>query len=114
MAGVAAGEPAPNDEGALVRGVLDAIAADHPAADELVSYSREGLVRVEAFCREHEVIGLVDEPLDIDWTPEFMRSFGGAMLDSPGPLDRARRRSSRSRRCPRTGRPSSPSRTCAR
>ena len=33
------------------------------------------------------VIGLVDEPLEIDWTPEFMRSFGGAMLDSPGPLD---------------------------
>ena len=26
----------PDDEGALVRGVLDAIAADHPAADELV------------------------------------------------------------------------------
>ena len=81
------GEPAPDDDGALVRGVLDAIAADHPAADELVSYSREELVRVEAFCREHGVIGLVDEPLDIDWTPEFMRSFGGAMLDSPGPLD---------------------------
>ena len=33
------------------------------------------------------IIGLVDEPLEIDWTPEFMRSFGGAMLDSPGPLD---------------------------
>ncbi len=33
------------------------------------------------------MIGLVDEPLEIDWTPEFMRSFGGAMLDSPGPLD---------------------------
>ena len=81
------GEPSPDDEGALVRGVLDAIAADHPAADELVSYSREELVRVEAFCREHGIIGLVDEPLDIDWTPEFMRSFGGAMLDSPGPLD---------------------------
>jgi hypothetical protein len=81
------GEPVPDDDGALVRGVLDAIAADHPAAGELVSYSQEELVRVEAFCREHEVIGLVDEPLDIDWTPEFMRSFGGAMLDSPGPLD---------------------------
>ena len=27
--------PIPDDEGALVRGVLDAIAADHPAADEL-------------------------------------------------------------------------------
>ncbi len=81
------GEPVAEDEGALVRGVLDAIAADHPAADELVSWSREELARVEAFCRERNVIGLVEEPLEIDWTPEFMRSFAGAMLDSPGPLD---------------------------
>jgi uncharacterized protein (DUF885 family) len=81
------GEPAPADEGTLVRGVLDAIADEHPAADELVAWSREELARVEAFCREHGVVGLVDEPLEIDWTPEFMRSFAGAMLDSPGPLD---------------------------
>ena len=33
------------------------------------------------------MIGLAEEPLRIQWTPEFMRSFGGAMLDSPGPLD---------------------------
>ncbi|MCJ7711989.1 MAG: DUF885 domain-containing protein, partial [Chloroflexi bacterium] len=81
------GDARPDDDGAMVRGVLDAIADDHPAADELVAWSRDELTRVEAFCREHDVIGLVDEPLDIDWTPEFMRSFGGAMLDSPGPLD---------------------------
>ena len=86
-----ADRPIPDDEGALVRGVLDAIAADHPAADELVPYSRDELVRVEAFCRDREVIGLVDEPLEIDWTPEFMRSFGGAMLDSPGPLDQGQK-----------------------
>ena len=54
-------------------------------------YSRDELVRVEAFCRDREVIGLVDEPLEIDWTPEFMRSFGGAMLDSPGPLDQGQK-----------------------
>lgn len=81
------GEPAPDDDGALVRGTLDAIAADHPGADDLVEFCREELGRVEAFCRDRSVIGLVDEPLEIDWTPEFMRSFGGAMLDSPGPLD---------------------------
>ena len=79
------GEPVPDDEGALVRGTLDAIAADHPAAGDLVAFCREELARVEAFCRDRGVIGLVDEPLQIDWTPEFMRSFGGAMLDSPGP-----------------------------
>ena len=81
------GEPEPDDEGVLVRRVLDAIAVDHPAAGELVSWSQDELARVEAFCRERDVIGLVDEPLTIDWTPVFLRSYAGAMLDSPGPLD---------------------------
>ncbi len=81
------GESAPDDDGALVRGVLDAISDEHPAADELVAWSRDELARVEAFCRERDVIGLVDEPLEIVWTPEFLRSYAGAMLDSPGPLD---------------------------
>ena len=80
-------EPAPADDNELVRRVLDRISDEHPAADELVSWSRDELARVEAFCRERDVIGLVDEPLVIDWTPEFLRSFGGAMLDAPGPLD---------------------------
>jgi uncharacterized protein (DUF885 family) len=80
-------EPPPDDEGALVRGTLDAIATDHPGAEELVSWCREELGRIEQFCRERDVIGLPDEPLTIQWTPEFMRSFAGAMLDSPGPLD---------------------------
>jgi uncharacterized protein (DUF885 family) len=82
-----AGEPVPADDGDAVRGALEAISADHPAADELVAFCREELARVEAFCRDRGVIGLVEEPLRIDWTPEFLRSFGGAMLDSPGPLD---------------------------
>jgi uncharacterized protein (DUF885 family) len=81
------GAPVPDDEGALVRGTLDAIAADHPKGEEMVAFCRKELGRIEAFCREQDVIGLVDEPLEIEWTPEFMRSFGGAMLDSPGPLD---------------------------
>ncbi|HYO42141.1 MAG TPA: DUF885 domain-containing protein [Candidatus Limnocylindrales bacterium] len=81
------GEAMPDDEGAIVRGTLDAIAADHPTAEGLVEFCREELVRIEEFCRMEAVIGLVDDPLEIDWTPEFMRSFGGAMLDSPGPLD---------------------------
>jgi uncharacterized protein (DUF885 family) len=85
------GEPVPEDEGALVRGTLDAIATDHPAADQLVAFCTDELARVEAFCRDRDVIGLADEPLQIDWTPEFLRSFGGAMLDSPGPLDAGQR-----------------------
>ena len=83
-----AGQPMPDDEAALVRGVLDAVAGEHPPADDLLDYCRAELERIEAFCRERNLIGLPDEPLEIRWTPTFLRAFGGAMLDSPGPLDR--------------------------
>ena len=82
------GQEVPADEQRLVRGVLDAIAADHPPADALLDFCRDEMERVEAFCRELDLIGLADEPLDIRWTPTFLRAFGGAMLDSPGPLDK--------------------------
>jgi uncharacterized protein (DUF885 family) len=72
----------------IVRTVLDAIAAQHPAAEALLDECREELARIEAFCRERAVIGLAEEPLQIMWTPVFLRAFGGAMLDSPGPLDK--------------------------
>ena len=72
--------PLPDDEGALVRGVLDAIAAEHPEADDLLDFCREENARIEAFCRERDLIGLADEPLEIRWTPVFLRAFGGAML----------------------------------
>jgi len=85
------GRPCPDDEGALVRSVLDAIATEHPKADELLAYCRAENVRIEAFCRDRDLVGLADEPLEIRWTPVFMRSFGGAMLSSPGPLDRGQK-----------------------
>jgi len=82
------GEPLPADEGAIVRGVLDAIAAEHPPAEALLDFCREENERIEAFVRERDLIGLTTEPMQIVWTPEFLRAFGGAMLISPGPLDR--------------------------
>ena len=74
-----------------VAAVLDAIAAEHPADDDLVAYCREALVGFESFVRERDLVGLVEEPLEIRWTPRFLRSLAGAMLDSPGPLDRGLR-----------------------
>jgi uncharacterized protein (DUF885 family) len=82
------GEDRPTDADALVRGVLDAIAADHPAGHELLDFCRAENARIEAFCREQDLIGLADEPMDIRWTPTFLQAFGGAMLISPGPLDK--------------------------
>jgi uncharacterized protein (DUF885 family) len=81
----------PEDDGQAVRAVLDAIAVQHPAAADILDFCRAELGRIEAFCRERDLIGLADEPLDIRWTPVFLRSFGGAMLDSPGPLDKGQK-----------------------
>jgi uncharacterized protein (DUF885 family) len=85
------GATLPEDDGEVVRGVLDAIAAEHPKAEELLDFCRAETARIEAFCREHDLIGLADEPLDIRWTPTFLRAFGGAMLIPPGPLDKGQK-----------------------
>jgi uncharacterized protein (DUF885 family) len=85
------GRPRPDDDGALVRGVLDAVAAEHPKAEELLDFCRAENGRIEAFCRDRDLVGLADEPLEIQWTPVFLRAFGGAMLTSPGPLDKGQK-----------------------
>jgi uncharacterized protein (DUF885 family) len=80
--------PAPESDDDAVRSVLDAIAVDHPRAEELLDFCRAENERIEAFVAERDVIGLTEEPLQIIWTPGFLRNFGGAMLIPPGPLDR--------------------------
>jgi uncharacterized protein (DUF885 family) len=79
--------PEPGDDSTAVREVLEAIARDHGGKDDVLDFCRAELGRIEAFCRERDLVGLAEEPLEIDWTPVFMRAFGGAMLNSPGPLD---------------------------
>lgn len=81
-------EPMPDDPDALVRRVLDAIARDHPKAEELLDFCRAENARLEAFVLERDLIGLAEDPLKIIWTPPFLRAFGGAMLIPPGPLDK--------------------------
>jgi uncharacterized protein (DUF885 family) len=78
-------------ESALVKRVLDAIASEHQAPDRLLAFCEAEVARIADFCRDQEVITLPEEPLSITWTPEFMRAYGRAFLDSPGPLDRGSR-----------------------
>ncbi|MBA2570271.1 MAG: DUF885 domain-containing protein [Chloroflexi bacterium] len=75
-------------DSAIVRGVLDAIAQEHRQPHELLEWCQAEVARIEDFCRGRSLIGLPDEPLRITWTPVFMRAYGRAFLDSPGPLDR--------------------------
>ena len=78
-------------ESVVVKRVLDAIAAEHQQPEGLIDFCRAEIGRIDSFCREHDVITLPDEPLEITWTPLFLRAHARAFLDSPGPLDRGQR-----------------------
>jgi uncharacterized protein (DUF885 family) len=82
------GEALPAKEDEIVRRVLDAIARHHCQPSELLDWCSAEVRRLEAFCRGRGVIGLPDDPLEVTWTPVFMRAYGGAFLESPGVLDK--------------------------
>jgi uncharacterized protein (DUF885 family) len=84
-------EPLPGDPDAIVRGVFERIGEDHPAPHELLDVCRSALRRIEAFVTRHDLIGLADEPLEIQWTPVFLRGWAQAMLTSPGPFDKGQK-----------------------
>ena len=72
----------------LVARVLHAIGGEHSAAEDLLDRCRQETARCEAFVRRTGLIDLPKEPLQVTWTPRFLRAYGGAFLDSPGPLDK--------------------------
>jgi uncharacterized protein (DUF885 family) len=83
--------PMPSDDDATVRAILGMVAAQHRRPDELLSWSQAEVSRIEEFCRERGIISLPDERLEVTWTPVFMRAYGRAFLDPPGPLDKGLR-----------------------
>ena len=85
------GRRVPADDQEVVSGVTEAIGRDHHAADDLVNYCKESYRGIVEFIRSHNLITVPDEPLEIEWTPPFLREFAGAMLDSPGPLDKGQK-----------------------
>jgi len=82
---------APADPDEMTRVVLERLGDDHPAAGDLLDVARGALARIEAFCREHDLIALAEEPLEIQWTPVFQRGRAQAMLSAPGPFDRGQK-----------------------
>jgi uncharacterized protein (DUF885 family) len=74
-----------------VASVTSAIGKAHQPADQLVEYCRESYRGIVDFIRSRDLITVPDEPLEIEWTPPFLREFAGAMLDSPGPLDQGQK-----------------------
>jgi len=71
----------------VIRTVLDDIARSHPEPEQLLDACTSAYAETERFVREHDIITLPKEPLEIIWAPEFSRGVAVAGLSSPGPLD---------------------------
>jgi uncharacterized protein (DUF885 family) len=93
IAGLAAELSAPGRPGAggaaLVRQVLDRLAADTTDDATILEFCRGALAATTVFTRENDLITLYDDPVEVIAMPEIDRGVAAAYCDSPGPLETA-------------------------
>ena len=71
-----------------VRRVLDRLAAEGRVDnDSVVGLCTEALDRATAFVREHDLVTVPDDPVEIIVMPEIHRGVAVAYCDPPGPLE---------------------------
>lgn len=82
---IAGGPPSPDQ----VRSVLNKIAEEVPTNDTIVGLAEQTLVETTDFVREHELVTIHDDPVEIVVMPEIHRGVAVAYCDPPGPLETA-------------------------
>jgi uncharacterized protein (DUF885 family) len=72
---------------AFVKQVLDHVAKDHPTNQTILGDAKRWLDRATAFVREHDLVRVPDEPVEVIEMPEYRRGVAIAYCDSSGPLE---------------------------
>jgi uncharacterized protein (DUF885 family) len=72
-----------------VRRVLDRLAEDRPDDATILDLCRRSLEGATEFVRQHDLITVYDDPIEIIEMPEFNRGVASAYCDPPGPLEPA-------------------------
>jgi uncharacterized protein (DUF885 family) len=75
--------------GGAPRAVLDRLAADAPDGDTILRFCADALARQTEFVRDHDLVTLYDDPIELIDMPEIDRGVAVAYCDSPGPLETA-------------------------
>jgi uncharacterized protein (DUF885 family) len=73
--------------GGSVREVLDRLAADAPDDANILGFCRDALAAQIAFVRDHELVTVYDDPVEVIEMPEIDRGVAVAYCDPPGPLE---------------------------
>lgn len=72
---------------AIIRAALEVAYRQLPDKDALVETAQRMLDRATAFVREHGLVSLPEDPVEIIVMPEYQRGVAVAYCDAPGPLD---------------------------
>ncbi|HEX3961552.1 MAG TPA: DUF885 domain-containing protein [Trebonia sp.] len=73
--------------GGSPREVLRRLAADAPDGDTILRFCERALAAQTAFVREHDLITLYEDPVEVIAMPEIDRGVAVAYCDPPGPLE---------------------------
>jgi uncharacterized protein (DUF885 family) len=73
--------------GGSPREVLGRLAADAPDGDTILRFCEQALAAQTAFVREHDLITLYEDPVEVIAMPEIDRGVAVAYCDPPGPLE---------------------------
>jgi uncharacterized protein (DUF885 family) len=76
------------DRKRVIKAVLDKLADNGPDDQTIVEQARKDLQETTDFVRDHQLVSLPAEPVEIIVMPEFQRGVSVAYCDSPGPLEK--------------------------
>jgi len=83
--------PTAEEQQAAIAAALELAYAQQPPRDKVFDTARLAFDEATTFVREHDLVTLYDDPIDIIPMPEFQRGVALAYCDSPGPLDRGQK-----------------------
>jgi uncharacterized protein (DUF885 family) len=83
--------PNPTEQQAAILAALELAYEQHPARGEVFEAAQHAFEETTRFVKEHDLVTLYDDPIQIIPIPKFQRGVAVAFCDSPGPLDRGQK-----------------------
>lgn len=79
--------PSAQQQQATIQQCLEMAYLEMPARDQIVATAEASMKLTVDFIRDHNLVTVPSDPLEIILMPEFQRGVSFAYCDSPGPLD---------------------------
>ncbi|MFL6162607.1 MAG: DUF885 domain-containing protein [Jatrophihabitantaceae bacterium] len=86
---VAARQPGSTAGRAGIAAEFDRLAADAPTSDDILDRCRDAMAETTRFVEQHELLTLLNDPVEIQEMPEIDRGIAVAYCQGVGPLEKA-------------------------